>query len=81
MERSHLFLPLQTPSKSFRHCSLPRVMRGVLWEVKSMSGTFKSSYGGKLFLHKCNITLNGLRANRYEKMKVDLFVPKDLIGL
>jgi hypothetical protein len=29
---------LQAPSKSFRHCSLPRVMWGVLWEVKSMSG-------------------------------------------
>ncbi len=29
-----LFLALQAPSKSFRHCSLPRVMWGVLWEVK-----------------------------------------------
>jgi hypothetical protein len=30
------FLVLQTLSKSFRHCSLPRVMCGVFWEVKSM---------------------------------------------
>ncbi len=29
-------------------------MRGVLWEVKSMSEIVKSSYGGKLFLHICN---------------------------
>ncbi len=48
-ERSPFLLVLQTPSKSFRHCSLPRVMCGVFWEVKSMSWIFV--YGGKLFLH------------------------------
>ncbi len=42
---------LQTPSNSFQHCSLPRVMWGVLWEVKRMSWTFMASYGRKLFLH------------------------------
>ncbi len=47
-------LVLQTPSKSFRHCS-PRAMWGVLWDVKSISGIFKSSYGEKLFLHKCKL--------------------------
>ncbi len=48
-------LVLWTPSKSFRHCPLPRVIWGVLWEVKSMSGIFKSSYGGKLFLCLCKL--------------------------
>jgi hypothetical protein len=28
-ERSHLFLVLQTPSKSFRHCSFPRAVNSV----------------------------------------------------
>jgi hypothetical protein len=50
-ERSLLFLVLQTPSKSFMHSSLPRVMCGVVWEQKSMSWIFVSSYGGKVFLH------------------------------
>ncbi len=49
--RSPLFLVLQTPGKSFRHCSLPRGMWGVLSQVNSMSGILKSSYVGKLFLH------------------------------
>ncbi len=52
-ERSPLFLVLQTPSKSFRHCSLPRVMWVVLWEVKSMTWIFMSSFGGNQFLHIC----------------------------
>ncbi len=51
IKRSPPFLVLQTPSKSFRHCLLPRLMWGLLWEVKSMSGIFKSSHGGKLILH------------------------------
>ncbi len=46
---------LQTPSKGFRHWSLPKVMWGMSWEVKSMSGVVKSSYGGKLFLHICKL--------------------------
>ncbi len=49
------FLVLKTPSKSFGHCSLPRVMWWVLWEVKSMSGIFMSLYRGKLFLHICKL--------------------------
>jgi hypothetical protein len=36
-DRPSFCLVLQTPSKSFRHCSLPRVMCGVFREVKSMS--------------------------------------------
>ncbi len=54
-ERSPLFLLLQTPSKSFRLCSLLRVLWGVLWEVKSTSWIFMSSYGKKLFLHICKL--------------------------
>ncbi len=55
IEWSHLFSVLQTPSKSFRHCSSTRVMWGMLWEVKSIWGIFKSSYGEKLFLHICKL--------------------------
>jgi hypothetical protein len=54
-ERSPLFLVLQTPSKSFRVCSLLRVMCRVFWEVKSTSRIFVSSYEGKLFLHTCKL--------------------------
>ncbi len=40
------------PCKNFRHCS-----QG-LWEVKSMSGIFMSSYGEKLFfLHICKLEI------------------------
>jgi hypothetical protein len=67
LKKSPLFLVLQTPSKCFKNCSLPRVLRGGLWEVKSMSEIFKSSYGGKFFLRICKFE-NGLRANRYEWM-------------
>ncbi len=55
IERSPFFLVLQTTSKSFRHFSLPRVMWGVLWEVKRISGILRSSYGGKLFFHLCKL--------------------------
>ncbi len=49
-KRSPLFLVLKTPSKSFRHCSLPRVMWGVLWEVKSMSGILRLHMEKSCFL-------------------------------
>ncbi len=73
IERWPLFLVLQTPSKSFRHCSLSKVMRGVLWEVKSMTEIFKSSNGGKLFLHKCKLEL-------FTSKQIRVFVHKDLKG-
>jgi hypothetical protein len=44
-ERSLLSLELQTPSKSFRYYTLPRVM----WEVISMPRLCKSSYGERIF--------------------------------
>ncbi len=69
IERSPLSLVLQTPSKSFRHYSMPRVVWGMIWEVKSMPRICKSSYGGKLFWNifiSIYVNLNGFRANRYE---------------
>ncbi len=69
IERSRLSLVLQTDSKSFRHCSLPRMVWGVMLEMQSMPRTCKSSYGGKvfqIFSISIYVNLNGFRANRFE---------------
>ncbi len=69
IERLHLSSVLHTLKKSFRHYSLPRVVWGVMWEVKSMPRISKSAYGEKVFLNifiSMYVNLNGFRANRYE---------------
>ncbi len=65
----HIDIVLQTPSKSFRHYSLPMVVWGRMWEVKRMPRICKSSYGGKVFTNifisiNVIVNLNGCRANR-----------------
>jgi hypothetical protein len=57
-----------TPSKSFRHYSLPRVF----WELKSMSGIFKSPNGGKLFLNICKLERFESKKIPYELMEMYL---------
>ncbi len=78
-ERSPLLLVLQTPSNSFSTAHYQR------W-CDECCGKWKARHKF-LCLHmeeSCfflYVNLNGLRANRYELMKMYLFVYKNLIGL